>query len=132
MDCQQENVVKLGMSEVWADIGHRARPSKDENSKVLAMLTGFKNHRHEDNEETLSRRERNLQSIRRVFGPGVPDESTIILKALGRKIEFWPATGVWYSHSKGRYGHGIEEICQIIERELMKRNEDNDGLDSGQ
>ena len=30
----------------------------------------------------------------------------------GRKVDFWPRSGTWFSHSKGKYGTDIESICQ--------------------
>ena len=54
-----------------------------------------KESKHEPVEQMLTRRQKNMMRLRSVFGE-IPDENHIKVKVLGRSLEFWPSSGVWY------------------------------------
>lgn len=46
--------------------------------------------------------------------PIVESGSMLSVSVMGRKIDFWPASDVYYLHSKNAYGHGIAELVKKI------------------
>lgn len=56
----------------------------------------------------------NLAWIEALKIPYEVQGTMLSLKVEGKRIDFWPYSDTWFSHSKNRYGCGIANLCKKI------------------
>lgn len=101
------------MSEVWQDLGYDTSRKVHVSSKLKRMLeTTF----------VESKKKKNLEILRGLFGEHIEDKNQITVKVLGRTIDIWPASGTYYSHAKNQYGHDIDQLCRKINSLLTQQD----------
>ncbi len=104
-------------SEVWEDVGIHDRPSKEETKVLATHLKNFS--KYEVLESSRIRKEKNLQAIQDLGLSFDEKDSMIVLKVKNFTFDIWPASDTWYSHSKQRYGIGIESLLDLIKKRLI-------------
>lgn len=123
---ERNGTIAQGMSsEVWEDIGNRAKPKKapEEKASIYQSWKPITRHSHESEETTADRRGKRLEAIFRVFpNSTISDEGMVISVIQNRKFEFWPGSDCWFSYAKQTYGYGIERLLKMIEEKLKDLN----------
>jgi len=114
------------MEKVWEELGYQNRYEMNKDLNAQNQLRAIKEkkrkqHFHEKQSVTLLRKAENLAKLSKAFNQSFDsNKSMVTVYIQNRKIDIWPSSGVWYSHSKKSYGTGIDQICKAAKQEGIR------------
>ena len=105
----------------WEEIGSREKP---DGALFRIPESPIPNHKHEDQSITAKRTAKNLEAIFKVMPESkIHGTGLVECEARGKKFDMYPSTDCYFIYSTGKYGTGIQELCEKIKTFLeMKKD----------